>query len=109
MKNGNEYVSIGTELKNYRNEHNLTQFGLSEILSISPGYLGSIERGQKAPGRDLLILISNKLSISMDKLVYDNSEYATLLAGNEYLEKISKLPPEKRNRIYRILDELLKF
>ena len=47
-------VTLGSNIKKYRQQHNLTIEGLAEIDSLSPSYLGLIERGQRRIGIDKL-------------------------------------------------------
>ena len=47
-------VTPGSNIRKYRQQHNLTIEGLAEIVLLSPSYLGLIERDQRRIGIDKL-------------------------------------------------------
>ena len=99
--------AFGTYLYNYRKKHKLTQQELADILSITMNYCGRLERGERPPGIDLLIRVSDTLNVSIDTLLKDESEYASKQAANEYVEKIEALPRVKREQLYNVIDIFL--
>ena len=63
---------LGKKIKSAREDYKYTQFELSEILGISPNYLGDIERGVKKPSLEVLIRICNTMKLSLDYLFSDS-------------------------------------
>lgn len=63
---------FGKKIKDAREKLGLTQFELAEKISISPNFLGDIERGIKLPSLTKLILLSNTLKLSLDSMFSDS-------------------------------------
>ena len=60
---------IGRNIRNRRNELNITQAELSELAGITQATLSYIELGTNKPQLDNLQEIAKALKISIDKLV----------------------------------------
>ncbi len=60
---------IGSNIRFERQKRDLTIEELSEILSIAPGFLGLIERGQRGTSIKNLCKIAEFFSISLDQLI----------------------------------------
>lgn len=84
------YKKIGTRLLMVRRELHYTQEQMAEILGVSAGFYGMIERGEKAPSIEKLITIYEVLG----------TDITYLLTGEEKGEQISnyieKCPKDKR-------------
>ena len=81
---------------------------LAAKTELSTNYIGMIERGEKIPALDSFIKICNALEVSADKILID-----VLVAGyktKESLlsEKLENLTPDNRERIYDVIDTLIK-
>lgn len=73
-KNGNIsckklYLEIGQRLLLRRKELNLTQEKVAELLKMSSAYYGKIERGEKGPSLEKLLLINQKLELDLNYLL----------------------------------------
>lgn len=100
--------SIGTQIREYRLKKNLRQEDLAEKVNLSPNYIGMIERDEKIPSLEKFINILNVLDASADIVLSSvlNNGYKT---KNSVLdEKLSKLTETERNKIYDVIDTLLK-
>ncbi len=60
---------IGSNIRFERQKRDLTIEELSEILTIAPGFLGLIERGQRGTSIKNLCRISEFFSITLDQLI----------------------------------------
>lgn len=60
-------------VKEYRKERNITQQQLATMVGISRRYLSSIEGNKTVPSIDIVMKISNYLSVNMDRLFMDVS------------------------------------
>lgn len=56
---------LRNNIKNFRENKNLTQEKLSELAGISADYLSEIERGKKVPSIKRLIQIAEALDIEI--------------------------------------------
>ncbi|MFD1337334.1 helix-turn-helix domain-containing protein [Oceanobacillus iheyensis] len=64
---------IGRRIKAFRKLKGYTQIQFAQEMKLSTSKLGNIERGTKQPSDQLLAEIAEKLSISKEELVLENS------------------------------------
>jgi transcriptional regulator with XRE-family HTH domain len=64
---------VGRNLRKYRDENNLTQNELAEIVGISTPFLANLERGKKGMSLPVLVNIANALHVSPDYLLREES------------------------------------
>ena len=79
MESEISYAGIGNRVRIERENFDMTRDKLSELLNLSPYFLGQIERGERKMSINTLINISECLHISIDYLIFgqgntDNSD-----------------------------------
>lgn len=93
------YKNIGNRLLVKRREMHYTQEQMAEVLGVSTGFYGMIERGEKAPSIERLVIIYEKLG----------TDITYLLTGDEKetqkVDYIEKCPREKQYD----LEQLMKY
>ena len=100
--------SIGKQIRDYRLKKNLRQEDLAEKVNVSPNYIGMMERDEKIPALDTFVDILNVLDASAD-IVLSNVLKNGYKTKNSVLdEKLSKLTEAERNKIYNVIDTLIK-
>lgn len=62
---------MGYRLKAAREERNLTQERLAEIVGITPGYLSEIENKKTIPSFTILSSLCRTLNLSLDDIIYN--------------------------------------
>ena len=67
-----------------------------------------VERGEKIPSLETFIQIVNALGVSSDMVLTDVLETGYTVKNSMLNEKLEKLVPEDRNRIYEVIDTLVK-
>ena len=65
---------LGDVVKSARQEKQMTQIKLAELLSISTRHLKSIENGYRKPSYDLLVRIIHELDIPADAVFHPECE-----------------------------------
>lgn len=97
--------TIGKNIRKFREIKKLRQEDLAEKTDLTTNYIGMIERGEKIPSLETFINILNSLGVSADMVLSD-------VLDNGYTVKDSllneKLVPEDRNRIYEVIDTMMK-
>lgn len=68
-----ESQSIGTRIKQRRNELGLKQLQIKELTGISSGNLSDIENGKKLPSTPALLALSDTLDCSIDWILKGKS------------------------------------
>jgi len=100
--------SIGRNIRKYRLAKKLRQEDLAEKSGLSKNYIGMIERGEKITSLEALISILNALEISADMVLNEVVNVGYTVKNSLLNEKIAKLAPEDRDRIYDVIDTLIR-
>lgn len=102
---------LGSNIKKYRQEQNMTQEYVAEQCAISAGYYKMIELGHKVPKLETFIKIAEVIQTPLDKLLSGNVSWTDKINTYEILEKLSELPSAERQEAIRLLEyhiQLLK-
>lgn len=81
---------------------------MAEKIGVSTNYISMVERGEKVPSLETFINIFNALEVSADMVLADVLGKGYIVKNSILNEKISKLDSGDRNRIYEVIDTLLK-
>ena len=94
--------------RRFRLAKKLRQEDLAEKTDLTTNYIGMVERGEKIPSLETFIKIVNALGVSSDMVLTDVLETGYTVKNSMLNEKLEKLVPEDRNRIYEVIDTLVK-
>ena len=100
--------TIGKNIRKFRLVKKLRQEDLAERTGLTANYIGMVERGEKIPLLETFIKIVNALGVSSDMVLTDVLETGYTVKNSMLNEKLEKLVPEDRNRIYEVIDTLVK-
>ena len=100
--------TIGKNIRKIRLARKLRQEDLAEKTGLTTNYIGMVERGEKIPSLETFIKIVNALGVSSDMVLTDVLETGYTVKNSMLNEKLEKLAPEDRNRIYEVIDTLVK-
>ena len=100
--------TIGKNIRKFREIKKLRQEDLAEKTDLTTNYIGMIERGEKIPSLETFINILNSLGVSADMVLSDVLDNGYKVKDSLLNEKLEKLVPEDRNRIYEVIDTLVK-
>lgn len=67
--NSRKLIKLGSNVKRYRKENNLTQEQLATKVRVSSTYVGFIEQGQRNPSLKTLDKIARVLGVEMPELL----------------------------------------
>ena len=101
--------SIGKRIRKYRKAKGWRQEDFAERIGLSVTYTGMIERGEKVPKLETFITIANALEVSADLLLADVLSTGYNIKSSEVTEEISSLSPSERERIYSVVNAMIKF
>jgi len=65
---------IGANIRALRKSKNLTMDILSELIGISPSFLGTLERGRSSLSIETLISICEVLDVSADSIIFAQND-----------------------------------
>lgn len=100
--------TIGKNIRKYRLAKKLRQEDLAEKAGLSANYIGMVERGEKIPSLETFITILNALDVSADMVLADVVSTGYIVKNSMLNEKLSKLSNEDREKIYEVIDILIK-
>lgn len=100
--------TIGKNIRKFREIKKLRQEDLAEKTDLTTNYIGMIERGEKIPSLETFINILNSLGVSADVVLSDVLDNGYTVKDSLLNEKLEKLVPEDRNRIYEVIDTMMK-
>lgn len=103
-----ELESIGRNIRKYRLMKKLRQEDLAELANLTNNYIGAIERGEKIPSLETLIVIINALGVSADMILADVIDTGYEVKDSLLAEKLSKLSAEDRAKIYDVVDTMIR-
>ena len=86
----------------------MRQEDLAELSGLSPNYIGMIERGEKSPSLESFIAILNALDISADMVMSDVLNVGYAVKASILTDKMQYLSREERDRIFDVIDAMLK-
>ena len=100
--------TIGKNIRKFREIKKLRQEDLAEKTDLTTNYIGMIERGEKIPSLETFINILNSLGVSADMVLSDVLDNGYTVKDSLLNEKLEKLVPEDMNRIYEVIDTMMK-
>lgn len=100
--------TIDKNIRKFREIKKLRQEDLAEKTDLTTNYIGMIERGEKIPSLETFINILNSLGVSADMVLSDVLDNGYTVKDSLLNEKLEKLVPEDRNRIYEVIDTMMK-
>lgn len=103
-----ELESIGRNIRKHRLMKKLRQEDLAELANLTNNYIGAIERGEKIPSLETLIVIINALGVSADMILADVIDTGYMVKDSLLAEKLSKLSAEDRAKIYDVVDTMIR-
>ncbi len=98
---------IGKIIKKYRKEKGYTQFQLAEKIGVSEFYISALETGNRKPGRETLIKLSNEIGIPIEGLLELETEQSVKFASEELYNKIKGLPIKQQQQLLNIIDFII--
>ena len=95
--------TIGKNIRKYRLMKKFRQEDLAEKAGLTTNYIGMVERGEKIPSLETFIKILNALEVSSDMVLADVLETGYTVKNSILNEKLAKLAPEDRSKIYEVI------
>ena len=99
---------IGRRIKEIRKQKKIPQEKLAEMIGITPNYLSALERGSYNIKLDTLVQIIDCLDITADDLFRDVIKNGYQNRTSRFSDEIAELPYEEQQRIFEVLDALLR-
>jgi transcriptional regulator with XRE-family HTH domain len=106
------FMSIGQNIKKIREDKNLTQQQIAELIHMHRSNYSKIESGQREISVDALNKVARYFGMTIDQIVnFDGAvpqeitvEDKTLM---EQVKMIQELEPEEKNMVFKMVDTFL--
>jgi transcriptional regulator with XRE-family HTH domain len=76
-----EYATMGDRLRQARQARGLSLRGLAEVVGVSPSLISQVETGRAKPSVNTLYALANELGISLDVLLFMDTQPPTIDGG----------------------------
>jgi len=96
-----------TRLIQYRKAQNLTQQALADAIGMHVNQIKRYEAGTAQPNLDALVRLAKVLHVSLDALVFDESERGPSDDMALQFEAVSHMPEKERSIIKALLDGMI--
>lgn len=101
-----DYAKLGLKIKEIRTSKGLTQDNLAEMVSCNTSHISNIENNHTKVSLNVLLAIANSLNTSIDFLLSNQYENASLALDNEILRAIKDFPTEKKEKLLKMIEIL---
>lgn len=101
-------MKIGSKITELRKEKGFSRSELGDLIGTSSAIIGRYERDEMLPSVEIAYKIAKALDVSIDFLVGSSS---VVLKGNNMikrLEAISEMPDDEQNKIFSVVDALIR-
>ena len=95
-------LRISTVIRETRKEKGLTQESLAELIGVTPGYIGQLERSETTPSAVILSKIVEVLGIDANSLFFEQAEAMPL--SREIAIRVSRLSKENQEIVLGIIN-----
>ena len=99
---------LGQHIQMYRERAGISQEQLAEHIGVSVTSVSNIERGANYPSFENFIKILNFIGASPDEVMLDIVEKAQVTKTNELWDNIKNLDLEKKKKILKVVEILIK-
>lgn len=96
-----------TRLIQFRKAQNLTQQALADAIQIHVNQIKRYEAGTSEPNMDALVRLARALHVSLDMLVFDETERGPSDDLALQFEAVSHMPDDERSVIKALLDGMI--
>lgn len=103
-----DYNVIGARLKKAREDKNLTQQKLAEIIDVSVPFLSRVETGKYKINLKRLNELCELLEVSKSYILEGASDNSSDFLNSEFNDLIKKCPPEKLKMVYNVVKAIIE-
>lgn len=96
-----------TRLVQIRKSKNLTQQALADSMNLHVNQIKRYESGQSDPSLDALVRLARALHVSLDDLVFDESERGPSNELALQFEAVSRMSEDERHVVKTLLDGMI--
>ena len=103
-----DWYSIGRNIRKCRKAMKISQDQLADKIHVSTNYIGNLERGEKMPSLETLILLADALGVSADVLLHDVLDYGYEVKVSLLHEELRNLSGRDRDCIFAVVETMIQ-
>ena len=104
-----DYIAFGKRIRQERLKLNLTQERLAEDVDLSAAYIGQIERGERSVTLGTLVLIVNRLGVTVDYLLSNAAAYQNTVSENLMLQFLNDRSEDEKMLAVNLIKLLFSY
>ena len=109
MENTIDYKRLGNRIREERQHLRLTQAQLAEAIDISDTYMGAIERGERGLSLDTLVMLANRLGVTVDYLLDDSVSDTDTNIMEQFKQLMDGQPLERKRMAINVLRSIFAY
>ena len=98
-----DYKRLGERIREERQHLRLTQAQLAEAIDISDTYMGAIERGERGLSLDTLVMLAERLGVTVDYLLSDSVSVTDSNITEQFKQLMDGQPLERKQMAINVL------
>ena len=102
-----DFYQLGQKIRNLRITNQLSQAELAESIDVSTNYIGQIERGDRKPSLETLVLLCEVLHSSLDYILSDSRSSADDYIIFNIESELGKLSTDEKQYFYQMITSYL--
>lgn len=103
-----DYSVIGSRIKKARQDKNLSQQTLSELIDVSVAFLSNIERGVSHINLKRLIEICGILEVPEGYIISGCCEEQSNYLNQDFSELLDQCSPKQQKMIYNVIKAIIE-
>ncbi|MCL2378482.1 MAG: helix-turn-helix domain-containing protein [Defluviitaleaceae bacterium] len=103
------YIALGRRMREERLKLNLTQEMLADDVGLTTAYIGQIERGERSLALDKLVLIVNRLGVTIDYILSDSVAIGESISDNLMLQLFSNRSEDEKMVAVNMIKTMFSF
>ena len=103
MESSVDYKRLGSRIRAERQLLHLTQAQLADAVYISDAYMGAIERGERGLSLDTLVLLAERLGVTVDYLLADSVTDTDTNILEQFKQIMDGQPLERKQMAINVL------
>lgn len=103
-----DYTAFGSRIRKARKEKGYTQEKLAELVSVTTGHIGSIERGKAKIGLETFVRICRALDVTPDQLLFDSAFQPMTVTNHEMAALLSRATPAQLKKAVKLVETMME-
>jgi transcriptional regulator with XRE-family HTH domain len=103
-----DYTAMGNRMRTARKEKGYTQEKLAELIGVTTGHVGSIERGKAKIGLETFVRICRVLGVTPDQLLFDSAFQPKTVTNHEMAELLNRATPAQLKKAVKLVETMME-